>query len=93
MQLATFALTEALVTVIVADPATAVIDVGFKLSELPPGHVVRLLGLSSTTSPDGRESTQPIPVFAASAVLEMVKVNVVTWPALTVVGQNVFDKL
>ena len=59
-------------------PATAVIAVGFRVSEVPPGQVVLLFGLSSTTRPDGSESTQPIPDFAVKAVFEILKVRVDT---------------
>ena len=93
VQLATFALIDAFVTEILVAPATAVIAAGFKVSEEPPAQVVRLLGLSSTTSPEGSESTQPIPVFNVKAGLLMVKVSVDTWPTSTCSGQNDFDKV
>ena len=93
MQLATFALIEAPVTVILVAPATGVIAATVEVSVTPPGQVVRLLGLSSMTSPVGSESTQPIPVFSVSGGLEIVKVRVETWPTLTIDGKNDLDKV
>ena len=93
VQLATFALIDTFVTEILIAPATAVISATVAVSVLPPGQVVRLLGLSSMTRPEGRESTQPIPVFNVKAGLLMVKVSVDTWPTSTCSGQNDFDKV
>ena len=88
MQLATLALIDAPVTVMLVAPGAAVIAAGFRVSDDPPAQVVRLLGLSSTTSPAGSESTHPIPDFAASAVFEIVNVRVETCPTSTVEGKN-----